>query len=153
MVRRGSTCPPDPVHAKARTSRHALEGLMKIRNISALVAMAAMLSLAACDKAKMARHEEQQKAKEAKPASADPVANALSAAPAGVAAGAAVVAAQPDGTMKTLREGTNGFTCMADNPDTPGPDPMCMDANAMEWAAAWMGHKTPPAGKVGLMYM
>jgi hypothetical protein len=30
---------------------------------------------------------------------------------------------------------------------------MCADKNAMEWASAWMGHKAPPAGKVGLMYM
>ena len=32
--------------------------------------------------------------------------------------------------MRTLRKGSNGFTCMPDNPVTPGPDPMCMDANA-----------------------
>jgi len=42
---------------------------------------------------------------------------------------------------------------MADNPTTPGPDPMCMDKPALEWGGAWMGHKDPPAGKVGLMYM
>ena len=42
---------------------------------------------------------------------------------------------------------------MGDNPTTPGPDPMCMDANAFEWAKAWMAHKAPPAGKVGFMYM
>ena len=42
---------------------------------------------------------------------------------------------------------------MADNPTTPGPDPMCMDATALAWAGAWMGHKPPPTGKVGLMYM
>ena len=79
--------------------------------------------------------------------------SAMKAAPAKVAADATVVAAQPDGTLRTVREGHNGFTCMADNPETPGPDPMCMDANAMQWAGAWMAHKDPPAGKVGLMYM
>jgi hypothetical protein len=42
---------------------------------------------------------------------------------------------------------------MPDNPTTPGPDPMCMDKNAMEWAGAWMSHKAPEAGKVGFMYM
>jgi hypothetical protein len=42
---------------------------------------------------------------------------------------------------------------MADNPATPGPDPMCMDANAMEWVNAWVGHKAPPADKIGFMYM
>ncbi len=55
--------------------------------------------------------------------------------------------------MKTLREGNNGFWCMPDDPPTPGPDPMCGDANAMEWAMAWMGKKDPPKGKVGLIYM
>ena len=55
--------------------------------------------------------------------------------------------------MKVLREGKNGWTCMPDNPNTPGADPMCMDANALKWAEAWMGHKDPPADNVGLMYM
>jgi hypothetical protein len=30
---------------------------------------------------------------------------------------------------------------------------MCGDANAMEWAMAWIGKKDPPKGKVGFMYM
>ena len=42
-----------------------------------------------------------------------------------------------DGQMRALREGTNGFTCMPDNPATPGPDLMCMDKAALEWAGAW----------------
>jgi hypothetical protein len=42
---------------------------------------------------------------------------------------------------------------MPDSPATPGPDPMCGDANAMEWAMAWIGKSPPPEGKVGLMYM
>ena len=79
--------------------------------------------------------------------------SAVQAAPAKVASGATVVAMQPDGSMRTVRAGNNGFTCMADNPATPGPDPMCMDAAAMDWAGAWVGHKPPPSGKIGLMYM
>lgn len=86
-------------------------------------------------------------------ASSDPVKVALSAAPASIARDAAVMAPAPDGSMKQLRAGSNGFTCMPDNPETPGPDPMCADANAMKWAAAWIGHKPPPADNVGLMYM
>lgn len=81
------------------------------------------------------------------------IASAMSAAPAKVAKGATIVAMEADGKMRTLREGTNGFTCMPDNPATPGPDPMCMDKNALEWAHAWIAHKTPPAGKIGFMYM
>ncbi|HUR43601.1 MAG TPA: hypothetical protein VMZ01_05810 [Aestuariivirga sp.] len=55
--------------------------------------------------------------------------------------------------MKTLREGKNGWWCMPDNPATPGPDPMCSDANAMEWAMAWIGKTEPPKGKLGFIYM
>lgn len=79
--------------------------------------------------------------------------SAMQAAPAKVAAGAAIVAVGEDGKMRTLREGKNGFTCMPDNPTTPGPDPMCMDKAALEWAGAWMAHQTPASGKVGFMYM
>jgi len=90
-----------------------------------------------------------------KPAKTDKqlIASARSAAPANVAKGATIVAMEADGKMRTLFNGTNGFTCMPDNPATPGPDSMCMDKNALEWAMAWVGHKTPPAGKVGFMYM
>ncbi|MER9953083.1 hypothetical protein [Mesorhizobium sp. M0047] len=41
----------------------------------------------------------------------------------------------------------------AGKPASPGPDPMCGDANSMEWAMAWMEKKKPPKGKVGFMYM
>jgi hypothetical protein len=90
-----------------------------------------------------------------KPAATDQklIESAMSAAPKKVAADATVVAMQADGTPRTVRQGHNGFTCMADNPVTPGPDPMCMDPAAWEWGGAWMGHKPPTPGKVGFMYM
>jgi hypothetical protein len=81
------------------------------------------------------------------------IASAMKAAPASIAKGATIVAMETGGAMRTLRKGSNGWTCMPDNPATPGPDPMCMDSNAMAWAGAWMGHQAPPTGKVGLMYM
>jgi len=87
------------------------------------------------------------------PTDAQLIASAMSAAPPNVGKAATIVAMSGDGTMRTLREGTNGFTCMPDNPATPGPDPMCADKNAMEWAHAWVKHETPPAGKVGFIYM
>jgi len=89
----------------------------------------------------------------AKPSDAELIASAMKAAPESVAKGATIVSMEADGKMRTIRQGKNGFTCMPDNPATPGPDPMCMDANAMAWAHAWMGHQTPPTGKVGFMYM
>ena len=85
--------------------------------------------------------------------SSDPVASAMSAGPASIAGGATIVMANADGSMKTLHEGKNGWTCMPDNPTTPGPDPMCMDANAVTWVTAMIGHKPPPANIVGMMYM
>ena len=81
------------------------------------------------------------------------IASAMMAAPKKVGAKATIIAMEADGKMRTLREGSNGFTCMPDNPATPGPDPMCMDKNALEWAGAWIGKQTPAAGKVGFMYM
>jgi len=89
----------------------------------------------------------------AAPTDAALIKSAMSAAPAAVSKNATIVAMEADGKMRTIRKGTNGFTCIPDNPATPGPDPMCMDANAMEWVHAWVAHKPPPAGKVGLMYM
>ncbi len=81
------------------------------------------------------------------------VASAMQAAPARVAENATIVVAEADGRMRTLRQGTNGFTCMPDNPTTPGPDPMCMDRNALDWAQAWMAKRPPAVGRIGFMYM
>jgi hypothetical protein len=86
-------------------------------------------------------------------ASNDPVASAETAAPASLAHDAAIVTVGADGTMKQVRAGKNGWTCMPDAPATPGPDPMCFDANAAKWADAWTHHKPPPDGTTGVMYM
>jgi hypothetical protein len=76
--------------------------------------------------------------------------NALSAAPQAVAEGAAVV----DGDGNVLREGSNGYTCMPDNPDTPGNSPMCLDEAWLIWATAWMnGEEAPVTETVSFAYM
>lgn len=98
-------------------------------------------------------HNDGTKAERKAPTDAESIASAMKAAPANVAKGATVVGMGGNGAMRTLREGSNGFTCMPDNPATPGPDPMCMDANALLWVHALMDHKDPPTGKVGFMYM
>jgi hypothetical protein len=79
--------------------------------------------------------------------------SAMSAAPPAVTKDATIIAIGPDGKLRTIRKGSNNFTCMPDHPATPGPDPMCMDQNGLEWVTAWMEHKDPPTGKVGFMYM
>ena len=80
---------------------------------------------------------------------AEKIKSALSAAPAAISKDAAVM---DMATMKTLRPGTNGWTCIPDGP-SPGLDPMCLDKNGMAWADAWMNHKDPPKDKMGLGYM
>ena len=77
----------------------------------------------------------------------------LSAAPEAIAKDATVVVMDHDGKMRTLRQGAGQWTCMPGHADPANPDPMCGDKNAMEWGAAWMNHKEPPANKVGFMYM
>ena len=118
--------------------------------VAALVAALAGAASAA-DKAPAAAKPHAAAAAKA-PTDAQLIASAMKAAPAKVGKDATIVAMEASG-MRTLRKGTNGFTCMPDNPATPGPDPMCMDANAMQWANAWMSHKDPTVGKVGFMYM
>ena len=88
------------------------------------------------------------------PTDAQLIARAMQAAPARVAKDATIVAMEAGGKMRTLRKGRNGFTYMPDNPETPGPDSMCMGKNATEWVHAYLGRKTtPPGGKLGLMSM
>jgi hypothetical protein len=84
---------------------------------------------------------------------AELIASAVEAAPAKVSENATIVVPDSKGRMRVIRKGTNGFTCMPDNPETPGPDPMCWDKNSGEWLAAYLKHQAPPTSKVGLMYM
>src|SRR3954451_17472266 len=78
--------------------------------------------------------EAQQHAMPAGMSDEEMIKSALSAAPEAVAQDATVVAGGADGKMRVLLEGHNGFPCLPDNPASPGPDPMCGDANAMSWA-------------------
>src|SRR5437868_4595117 len=80
------------------------------------------------------------------------IANAMSAAPAALSRNSSVAEMNEDGSIKELRQGTNGWTCVPDDPSTPGNDPMCLDPNAMEWLHAYM-KKEPPPEKVGFIYM
>lgn len=114
---------------------------MRVRNLGlTLLSMIATTTLLA-QSAPPAKTDEQK------------IASAMSAAPPRVAKAATIVEMGSDGRMRTLRKGSNGFTCMADDPHTPGPDPMCVDANAMEWLHALITRGEPPAGKIGLFYM
>ena len=131
---------------------------MRNSKLLLLLTAASMTALAGCNKAgtgatNQSSAETKTESVANTPASNDPVASAESAAPAAIAHDASVVTAGADGKMTTIRQGKNGWTCMPDAPDTPGPDPMCFDANAAKWVDAWVHHKTPPSGAAGLMYM
>jgi hypothetical protein len=126
---------------------------MTFSSVRVLLLAGTLLSVGACNKAEVATNKAEAPAAQTQTSSNDPVASAESAAPASIAHDAAIVTVGADGKMTTVREGKNGWTCMPDAPDTPGPDPMCMDANAAKWAQAWIAHKPPPSGVVGVMYM
>ncbi|GKS59656.1 hypothetical protein YTPLAS18_31830 [Nitrospira sp.] len=81
------------------------------------------------------------------------IANAVSAAPEAVGKDATVVQVNEQGKMRTLREGTNNFTCLPNDPGTPANDPMCLDEAGLEWAKAWMHNTKPPKDKIGFGYM
>ena len=94
------------------------------------------------------------KAKVKKMSEAELVRSALSAAPRDIAAHAAVIAPDASGKMKEIHAGTNGWTCMADEPDTPGLDPMCADKASMQWIESLMAKAPKPANTApGIVYM
>jgi hypothetical protein len=83
------------------------------------------------------------------------IASAMAAAPAGVSGGATIMdfPSTPAGKPAQLRAGTNGFTCMPDDPTTEGADPMCFDAQWSTWAEGYMAKKPPKVTAVGYAYM
>jgi hypothetical protein len=52
-----------------------------------------------------------------------------------------------------LRKGTNGWTCVADDPNTPGMDPMCMNEPWMDFIDALKNKRKPAYTHVGIAYM
>ena len=76
----------------------------------------------------------------------DPMQSALSAGPADVTDAATVL----DAEGNVLREGTNGWTCIA---ETPGMGPMCNDAVWMQALGAMQAGEAFPTGKFGVSYM
>jgi hypothetical protein len=74
------------------------------------------------------------------------IANALSAAPELIAKNATVIAFDANRKVRTLRKGSNNFTCIPDDPTNPANDPDCVDANGLEWVMAWVNKTDPPKG-------
>lgn len=80
---------------------------------------------------------------------------ASSAAPSSVSKDATILdwPTAPGGKPVVLRQGKNGWTCLPDNPGTPGPDPMCLDKQWMKWMNAYMSKTAPAIDGVGISYM
>ena len=75
--------------------------------------------------------------------------SAESAGPASVSKNATI----KDWQMNVIREGTNGWTCLPDNPDSPGTDPWCMNDPWLNFLDALMNKKDPTYTGVGVAYM
>lgn len=125
--------------------------------LRSLLLVGAVVAVAACAKNSNGAGSGNTAATETKTSetaqSSDPVASAESAAPASLAHNATIMTADASGAMKEVRKGSNGWTCIPDDPNTPGTDPMCMDGNAAKWIQAMIAHKPPPDGTPGVMYM
>lgn len=91
-------------------------------------------------------------------ASEEMIRSASSAAPLSVTGDATIVdrtmPPSGDGEPTVLREGSNGWVCMPDNPDVPGDSPACLDAAWREFLDALVDGEEPPAGDgLGVSYM
>jgi hypothetical protein len=77
------------------------------------------------------------------------IASAQSAGPSSLSQNATI----KDWNMKVLRKGTNGWTCLPDNPKTPGTDPWCMNDSWLNLLDALTNKKDPTYTQVGVAYM
>lgn len=74
--------------------------------------------------------------------------NALEAAPSSIAENATVM----DWMGNTLREGTNGWVCFPNPPETEVGS-MCLDEPWQAWAAAWQNREPVTIESAGIAYM
>ncbi len=90
-----------------------------------------------------------------KPMTRDQLINlALSGAPLHIAKEATVMIPGDDGKLMEVKKGTNGFTCVPDDPGTPIDDPICSDEAAFQWVNSLMNNDPKPANTVpGISYM
>ena len=113
----------------------------------AMFGLLAVLLLAGITTAQDKTAAPKSQTKKAEMSNAQYTALALSAAPHSVAKDAGVARPKEDGSMDTMREGKNGFTCMVIMGDA-----MCADAASMAFFEAMTKDQTPP-DKLGIAYM
>ena len=83
------------------------------------------------------------------------IADAMKAGPAAITKDATILDHKQDaaGNLVVLRQGSNGWTCLPDNPGSPSDDPMCLDETWMVWMNALMANKAPDIKTPGIAYM
>ena len=82
------------------------------------------------------------------------IALARSAAPSFISSDATIVILNWNGKFKTVRTGSNGFTCYSDLDKIDVPVPSCMDAAAIQWWDDFVSGKPGPTNKApGIAYM
>jgi len=86
---------------------------------------------------------------------AQKIKNALTAAPSSIAAKATILdwPAKEGAAPDVLQEGSNGWSCLPDMPDSDGNDPMCIDAPWLKWVDALLSKQAPKIDRVGIGYM
>ncbi len=79
----------------------------------------------------------------------DAIRSAMSAGPTSISAEATIM----DWSFDVLREGSNGWTCLPDNQDSPGNDPWCITDAWMNFLNAYVGQTEPTYEDIGFAYM
>lgn len=86
------------------------------------------------------------------------IADAMSAAPPTVSQDATLLEwpSELDGEFRVLREGTNGWSCIASSPAATSAglqDAACEDKTWFAWDQAWLKGEAPVVDTVGISYM
>lgn len=79
----------------------------------------------------------------------DLIASARSAGPASVSDDATVM----NWNLETVVEGSNGWTCLPDRPDTEGTDPWCVNGPWLDFLRAYVSQTEPTYSDIGIAYM
>jgi hypothetical protein len=132
-----------------------------LKTIYVLCFLAGILLMSACQPVVSGVPETESEAVAAGPAEPavatveDKIANAMSAGPLSVTDKATVLdwPSETNSEFSELRTGSNGWTCIPDDPTTPINDPMCLDEQWMEWLAALLQGRAPEITAVGWSYM
>lgn len=77
------------------------------------------------------------------------ITSAVSAGPESISADATVM----DWSMNVIREGTNGWTCLPDDPNAEGNSPWCVDGAWMNFVEALTSGGEPSYEGMGFAYM